>query len=34
MIMHAAQIQRSAEPLGYTVMKPEIGRFGNVIYAE
>jgi hypothetical protein len=34
MLMHAAQIQRSAAPLDYTVMKPEIGRFGNVIYAE
>jgi hypothetical protein len=34
MRMHAAQIHRNADMLGSTVMKPEIGRFGNVIYAE
>lgn len=34
MLMHAAQIQRHSEPIGYTVMKPAVGRFGNVIYAE
>lgn len=31
---HAAQLQRSAVPLEITVMKPEIGRFGSVIYGE
>jgi hypothetical protein len=30
----AARIQRSAEPLAITVMKPEIGRFGSVIYGK
>lgn len=29
---HAARIQNEVNPLGTTVMTPQIGRFGNVIY--
>ena len=34
MCMDAARIQASAEPLAITVMKPQIGRFGSVIYGK